>query len=150
MTRFAGPTRFGVLCFLVYVAVAWAVRFDTRNGPRNASLVYPFESFSMYSSITAPVVSRLLVRDDAGQVAWIEDFTAFACEVVPVVPGGPCEPPRGARIGYLDRDAAQYIRTHPGGGPERVEIVQRTWELPRGRPLGPPRDCVVTRCTVSR
>ncbi|HEY8379798.1 MAG TPA: hypothetical protein VIK91_25080 [Nannocystis sp.] len=150
MSRLDGPTRLGVLCFLAYVAVAWAVRFDTPNGPRNASIVYPFETFSMYATLTAPVVSRLLVRDETGALARVEDFASFACAADPVLAGGPCDPPRGARVTYLDRDAVRYIHNHPGGGDERVELVQRTWELPRGRPLGSPRDCVLTTCTVSR
>lgn len=150
MARLDGPTRFGILCFLAYVAVSWAARFDTRGGPQNTSLVYPFETFSMYSRLTAPVVSRLLVRDERGAVSRVEEFASLACSPDPVLSGGPCDPPRGARISYLDDDASQYLRHHPGGGPERVELVRRTWELRPGGPLGPPRDCVLTRCTVTR
>ncbi len=150
MPRFAGPRRFGALCFLAYVAIAWASRADTRGGPRNASWVYPFETFSMYSSVSAPVVSRVLVRDGSGEVARVESLATIDCAPAPVLLGGPCDAPRGARISYLDDDAAQFIRTHAGGGPERVELVRRTWELPRGAPPGPPSDCVITRCRVTR
>lgn len=150
MPRSAGPRRFGALCFLAYVAIAWASRADTRGGPRNASWVYPFETFSMYSSVSAPVVSSLVVRDARGAFARVERFAAIACEPAPVLVGGPCDAPRGARIAYLDDDALQHMRVHPGGGPERVELVRRTWTLAPGEPLGVPQDCVLTRCTVTR
>lgn len=150
MPRVDGPTRLGILCLLGYLAIAWALRFDTRAGARNASLVYPFETFSMYATVKEPVVSSVVVRDARGEVARVTAFATFDCAPPPVMIGGPCDAPRGARIAYLDDDAAQYVRTHPGGGPERVELVRRTWALPRGGPPGPPTDCVLSRCRVTR
>jgi hypothetical protein len=41
--------RFGVLCVLAHVALAWMVRFDLRRGDQIASLAYPLDTSSMYA-----------------------------------------------------------------------------------------------------
>ena len=139
--------RFGVLCALGYLMLAWVVRFDMVRGTQIASLVYPFDTFSMYSVVPEGQTSHLLARDDQGDVHTITSFRSFDCDL-PIDPGtSACD--GGPTIQYLDDDLAEHIAAHPGGGPLRVDIIRRTWMVSAGEPPRPSGDCVITACRVS-
>lgn len=140
--------RFGILCALGYLVLAWVVRFDMARGTQIASLVYPFDTFSMYSTVPDGQTSHLLVRDDQGVVHAITSFRSFDCDAPIDAGASTCDD--GPAIQYLDDDSADYIRTHPGSGPLEVDIIRRTWTVSAGEPPSPTGDCVLTTCRVSK
>jgi len=140
--------RFGVLCILGYVALSWAVRFDMRLGSQIASLVYPLDTFSMYSRMPVEDRSHLLVRDARGLVYRVTDFRSYHCEEPITGPSARCATKRG--IPYHFADLADYIQNHAGSGDLDVELITRTWELHSGAPPQQTSDCVITHCKVSR
>jgi hypothetical protein len=139
--------RFGVLCVLAYVALAWMVRFDLRRGDQIASLVYPLDTFSMYAPNSASEISHILVRDQAGTAHRVTAFSRFAC----------VEPLRGRAVRCTERrgfqyhydDLINYIEAHPGGGATNVELISRTWNVPPGGAPVQVADCVIAHCTVT-
>lgn len=142
------PVRFGLLCVLVYVALAWTARFDMRLGAQIRSLVYPLDTFSMYAGLPERDVSLLMVRDRTGAVHRITSFRTFACDGPLTGAAARCQQTRG--IPYLHEDFVRYIETHPGAGDEPVELITRTWEVRAGTVPVARDDCVVARCLVSR
>jgi hypothetical protein len=153
--RIDGPTRFGLLLAIGYVAIAWVVRFDTAYGAHNASIAYPFDTFSMYAEVPAERASAVLVRDGDGTVDRVDEFSAFECEEIVEVWRERCPPAHGAGIEYLDDDAAAYVQEHRGGGEEsptqeRVEIIRRTWTIPADGSAMESEDCVIVACDVAR
>ncbi|MEM7155541.1 MAG: hypothetical protein AAF799_22015 [Myxococcota bacterium] len=139
--------RFGVLCALGYLLVAWIARFDLARGTQIASLIYPFDTFSMYSTVPERQASYLLARDDRGQVHSITSYDAFDCSVPIDTKESICN--ESPTIQYLDDDTANYVQTHPGGGPQRVEIIRRNWLVEAGEPPRQTGDCVIAECRVS-
>lgn len=133
---------------LGYVVLSWSVRFDMRLGHQIASLVYPLDTFSMYSGMPGEDRSHLLVRDRQGEVHRVTAFRTFACAEPIVGSAIPCATRRG--IPYLDEDLTRYIQSHPGPGEEDVELISRTWELRRGAAPVQTSDCVIAHCKVSR
>ena len=143
-----GQLRFGVICVLGYVALSWAARFDMRLGEQIISLIYPFDTFSMYGSMPAGRESHLLIRDRSGEIHRIEDFRSFDCSEPLTGDAVPCTDRPG--IDYLYEELIDYIESHAGPGESDVELIKRTWELQAGaRPAQIP-DCVVAHCKVSR
>ncbi len=140
--------RFGVLCALSYLVLSWIVRFDMVQGTQIASMVYPFDTFSMYSSIPDEECNHLLVRDERGDVHSITSFRSFDCDM-PLDPSASTCGTRAA-IQYLDDDLIDYIQTHPGAGPSRVEIIRRSWRVVAGQQPQPSGDCVITACRASK
>lgn len=141
------PRRFAALCLLAYVALAWAARFDMRLGQQIASLVYPLDTFSMYSSMPEQDRSFVLVRDRQGGVHRVTDFRAFACDAPLTGPAARCTAQRG--IPYLHEGVVRHIERHAGPGDEEVELITRTWTFEPGEPIAT-ADCVVARCRVAR
>jgi hypothetical protein len=140
--------RFGSLCLLLYVALAWAVRLDMRLGEQIASLVYPLDTFSMYSRMPGTQESLLLVRDRQGTVHRVTDFRSFDCDEAVNGAGAPCSDRRG--IPYHYEDLARYVDAHAGPGQLEVDLVTRTWELRRWAPPVLASDCVLAHCRVAR
>ncbi|MCX4243660.1 hypothetical protein [Paraliomyxa miuraensis] len=140
--------RFGILCALSYLMVSWVVRFDMVRGTQIASLVYPFDTFSMYSTMPEAQSSHLLARDERGDVHSITSFRSFDCDAPIDSRASACG--TRATIQYLDDDLVDYIQTHPGSGSSQVDIIRRTWMVFAGRPPRPSGDCVITACRVSR
>lgn len=145
-----GPShlRFGVLCALSYLMLSWIVRIDMERGTQIASLVYPFDTFSMYSSVPEAQSSHLLVRDERGNVHTITSFRSFDCDAPLDSKASACG--TRATIQYLDDDLVDYIQAHPGSGPSRVEIIRRTWMVSAGQPPRQSGDCVITTCRASK
>lgn len=146
----SGPLhlRFGVLCALSYLVLSWIVRVDMVRGTQIASLVYPFDTFSMYSTLPGDRSSHLLARDERGDVHTITSFRSFDCDAPLDSRASACG--AGATIQYLDDDLVDYIQAHPGAGPWRVEIIRRTWRVVAGQPPRPSGDCVITACRASK
>jgi hypothetical protein len=157
-TDLAGTARFASLAFVAYLAVAWIVRFDTPEGPHNASIVYPFDTFSMYAEVLPDVASALVVRGADGTIDSVSAFEGLECSRDGAtilrddgaLDEGPCTPSTGTSIRYLDGDAAAYLRTHASAGSETVELLRRTWRIPRGGAALAPDDCVVASCRAAR
>lgn len=137
--------RFAVLCLLAYVLLAWLARFDMRLGAQMRSLVYPLDTFSMYGRMPADRVGHLLMRDAQGETHRITSFRTFACDAPIAGPDAACR--ERSDIHYLSADHTNYMRDHPGGGDEAVELILRTWDV-RGDLAH--TDCVIARCRVSR
>lgn len=141
-----------MLCVLGYVALSWAVRFDLGRGVDRslqiASLLYPLDTFSMYSDVPGREMSYLLVRDAQGGLHQVTDFRSFDC--AEPVAGSAARCSDGHPIHYLHEDFTRYIRSRAGPGTTEVELVLRTWRLRAGAAAVPESDCVVTRCRVSR
>lgn len=140
--------RFGFLCALGYIALAWAVRFDMRLGDQMASLLYPLDTFSMYAGPPGEYVSHPLVRDQDGSVHRITSYRVFACDDPVTRPAARCVNDSG--YAYLYDDLAHYIEAHPGAGEADVELIYRTWEVRAGAAPTPISDCVIARCKASR
>ncbi|MEO8601508.1 MAG: hypothetical protein ABI629_02920 [bacterium] len=140
--------RFGVLCLLGYVALAWSMRFDMRLGDQIASLFYPLDTFSMYGRMPGRDSSYPLLRDGQGAVYRVTDFSAFTCREAVTGSTAQCADKRG--IPYHYDEAAEYIRLHPGGGDLAVELITRTWEIRAGAAPRLESDCVIAHCTVAR
>ncbi len=140
--------RFGVLCLLGYAAVAWAFRFDMQGGPHIASVVYPFDTFSMYASAPDPYISHLLVREPDGVVHSVTAYRTFDCADPLTGPELRCT--RQHHIPYHYDDLVEYIRSHPGPGTTDAELLSRTWRTRSGAAPILTADCVVSRCRVSR
>jgi hypothetical protein len=139
--------RFGVLCVLAYVALAWLVRFDLRRGDQIASLAYPLDTFSMYAPNSANQISHILVRDAAGAVHHVTSFERFACAEALRGSAVRCTERRGFQYHYDDQ--INWIEAHPGGGATRVELISRTWDVQPGAAPVHLNDCVIAHCTVT-
>lgn len=140
--------RFGVLCALSYLVLSWIVRIDMAQGTQIASWVYPFDTFSMYSSMPDEQSSHLLARDERGDVHAITSYRSFDCDAPLDVEASVCG--TSAAIQYLDDDLVGYIQEHPGAGPSRIELIRRTWTVVAGQPPRPSGDCVITTCRASK
>jgi hypothetical protein len=140
--------RFGTLCVLVYVFVSWSVRFDMRLGEDIASLVYPFDTFSMYGGMPGKDSTALLIRDGDGTVHRVTAFRAFSC-AEPLPDASKTVPACPRAIPYLHDDIVHYIESHRGPGRREVELIARSWEIRSGAPPVQAPDCVVAHCKVS-
>lgn len=136
--------RFGVLCVLAYVAASWLVRFDLPRGNRIASLVYPFDTFSMYARVPTDRIGHLLLRDDAGAVYRITSFTSFDCEWPDVA--ADCV---DYSIAYHEDDLLDHIDSHAGSGRSPLVLIRRTWQIQAGRAPRFLDDCELALCRVS-
>ena len=139
--------RFGTLCVLGYVLLSWLVRFDMRLGQQIASLVYPFDTFSMYAGMPGEDRSALLVRDGKGNVRRVTAFRAFSCAEPLTGASAACAGRHG--IPYLYEDLVHYIESHAGSGGREVELITRTWEIRSGAAPLVTSDCVIAHCKVS-
>ncbi|MBI3784748.1 MAG: hypothetical protein HY270_15250 [Deltaproteobacteria bacterium] len=119
-----------------------------RLGDQIASLVYPLDTFSMYSGLPGESVSHLLVRDDQGRVHRVTDFQTFACSGPVARSSSPCA--NDVAIAYHYDDLAHYIADHPGPGDRQVDVIDRTWRIRPGGGPEPVADCLVAHCKVSR
>ena len=117
------------------------------RGTQIASLLYPFDTFSMYSTVPGHEGSFLLARDEQGQVHDITSYRSFDCTVPIDTAQSICN--ASPTIQYLDDDVADYVKTHPGGGAQRVDIIRRTWVIAAGQPPRESGDCVIAECRVS-
>ncbi len=151
MNAFLTPhQRFGIVCALAYVALAWAVRVDTRFGKLNASLVYPLDTFSMYSEMPEPAQTGLLLLDAGGGVHRVGDFGAFACDAPVRGPYEKCPP---LRLRHKTDELLRRIESHrlaDRGQGEPMALVARTWLLQPGRAPALSNDCRIARCAVLR
>jgi hypothetical protein len=130
------------------VALSWSVRFDMRLGDQIASLVYPLDTFSMYSRMPGHDSSHPLLRDRQGAVYRVTDFRSFDCVEPLTGSTAQCADQRG--IPYYYADVAEFIRRHRGAGDLEVELITRTWELRAGEPPRFESDCVIAHCKVAR
>ena len=144
----ADHLRFGVLCVLGYVLLSWALRFDMRHGEQLASLIYPFDTFSMYAGSPGEYVSHVLIRDQQGVVHRVSAFRAFDCAQPVARRVARCADRPG--YAYLYDDMAAYIERHRGPGESDVDLVYRTWRVRSGAPPAVTEDCVIARCKVAR
>lgn len=141
--------RFGVMCIVGYVLLSWLVRFDMRRGSQIASLVYPLDTFSMYSSVPAGAMSHLLWRTASGQTTAVDAFGAFDCGGPLVGRPLPCHD--DPNFAYHYDDLLRFIDQHASSGlTDEMELISRTWSVePGGKPVVV-ADCVVARCRVGQ
>ncbi|MCA9712704.1 MAG: hypothetical protein KDK70_43145, partial [Myxococcales bacterium] len=96
------------------LVVAWAIFATYLLAARMVGNFFPLSVFDMYQAHAPSVVARVLVVDEAGERAEVEDFEGWACE------GPPLSMPQveqrcGARhrpLDYVLRDQALYIEAH--------------------------------------
>ena len=109
--------------------------------------VYPFSTFPMYSGRHAPSGSRIVAKDVAGGLHEVTDGEAWECDSGALSARG-CVDDSVYYIGYVDREAIDFVRAHAGPDPRAapVELVRHIWSFPADR--GPPmtRDCILGRC----
>ena len=139
--------RFGILGILGYVALSWAVRFDMRRGEQIASLLYPFDTFSMYAPLPGQYMSHLLIRDADGRVHRVTAFRGFDCPEPVTGNATPCSDQHG--IEYHYDDLIHYIQSHRAAGQAEVDLITRTWQVRSGAPPMQTSDCVIAHCKVS-
>ena len=140
--------KFSLVCFLAYTAIAWVVRFDSRIGPHDNSLIYPFDTFSMYSKAHKGKKTAIVMVDSKQNAFSVEDFTSIKCQATGSLQQSSCFQHYGTP--YILRNIEQHIRWNTGAGTEPVKLVQRSWDV---NPTGPTRhlsDCVLDTCMVSR
>ncbi|HEY5242726.1 MAG TPA: hypothetical protein VIJ22_14700 [Polyangiaceae bacterium] len=130
----------GALVLAGYVGVSLAV-----------GNLYPFSVFDMYSHPQVSA-SRIVARDQRGNLAEIERYDRWRCEEpVDVTPAKCGEPGSFHYSIYLDASQAAYIAEHPAkdGSGEPVDVVRRIWWLDAP---GSPRttDCVLESCLAVR
>jgi len=123
------------------------VRFDTRLGEFNASLVYPLDTFSMYGRMPGEDRSHLLLRDGSGGIHRVTAFRSFHCDAPIIGPGARCADKRG--ILYHYEDLARYIQEHAGPGESPMELITRTWIVRSRAPVVHDSDCLIAHCEVS-
>lgn len=144
------PQRFGLLCAAAYIALSWSVRVDTPGGRQNASLVYPLDTFSMYSELPDAAQTALLLRDRRGGIHRVEDFSAFTCDANLRGPYPAC----ATSLGRRHKTEEQFRRMQRGrtadAAGEPVELIARTWSLAPGTPPRFSHDCRIAQCTVRR
>ena len=141
-------TKFSLACFLAYTAIAWIVRFDSRIGPHDNSLIYPFDTFSMYSKAHKGKKTAVIMVDTEKNTFSVNSFTSIKCQTTGNLEQSPCFQNYGAP--YKLRDIEQHIRWNTGKGSKSVKLIQRAWEV---NPTGPTKhisDCVLATCMVSR
>jgi hypothetical protein len=136
----ADPRRaVGLLVLGGYVGISFAVRN-----------LYPFSVFDMYSR-SRTSASRIVARDEHGQLAEVERFDGWLCEgPVDTSPGRCGTPGSYFYVPYLDESRIEYIAKHPGDGHgDPVEVIRRIWWL--DEPGAPQTtDCVLQRCSAVR
>jgi hypothetical protein len=124
------------LSFIGYLAVA-----------RIVGNVYPFSTFPMYAGEHLTTGSRIVAKDESQRLREVTDGTAWECDLPALDPNG-CSGRDVHTISYVDREAIDYVREHPGGDPRArpVEIVRHIWSFPDDR--GPPTtsDCHLATC----
>jgi len=124
--------------------------------------VYPFSIFPMYAGQHRTTGSRIVVKDESQALHEVSDGLAWTCDDAAeagVPPGGAPSPALDAyactgsdvySITYVDREAIEYIRTHPGSDPraQPVELVRHIWSFPDERNPPTTHDCHVAFCRV--
>lgn len=134
----------GAVCvFAAYVAIARGLG----NG-------YPFSTFDMYADVTEHSASRVLAREESGEVHELRAYEAYRCDGPLELQPAACERNgRYYRIDYVDREAAEYLAdqaTVPARGePRRVDVVRRIWRF-RGPGEPEVEDCPVATCRAVR
>lgn len=124
-----------------YLAIAFGVHH-----------AFPFYVFDMFDSPPSHSASRVFVREADGTYTEAQDYEGWDCTVHPV-PGVPEQLGRCGEFRWSkarDGDVAQWIEEHPAtpGAPRRsVQLVRRIWALEKLDQ--PPRDCVLTTCSVN-
>jgi len=139
--------RFATLCVLTYVVLSWAARFDMGLGSQIASLLYPLDTFSMYAGPPGDAIGHLLIRDEAGAIHRIRDYSSYHCNEPVERSAARCADQPG--FAYHYDDLARYIEAHPGTGATAVDLIYRTWRLRAGEAPTIAADCVVAHCSAA-
>jgi hypothetical protein len=135
------------LSFVGYFAVA-----------RIVGNVYPFSTFPMYAGEHLTSGSRIVAKDDMEHLHEVSDGIAWECDApsqdraaqsaTPGLDPTACIGRDVYSITYVDREAIDYVRAHPGSDPrsQPVDLVRHIWRFPDGE--GPPTqtDCRIARC----
>jgi hypothetical protein len=142
--------RFGIIIAAAFVAISWAARFDSELGRKTRSLVYPFDTFSMYA-IGQHTASHIVVLYEGGVVRGVESYERFDCPTGFELERAVCDAPVGtySRVAYLERKALLHIREHGGAGEREVRVVRRVWSVPEDGPPVRLADCELATCRVS-
>ena len=140
--------RFAIAVFLLYVLASWGLRFDMRRGAQIASLIYPLDTFSMYSSMPDPRVAHLLLRDAGGGVHAVMSFSSFDCG--PALHGAESDCVDGDLIEYHFDDLVTYIDGRRGDGEVAMDLIVRRWQVAAGEAPTPAGDCLLRQCRVKR
>ena len=145
------PARSGISVqpSVVLVALMFGGYVLTSRGLHD---LFPFSTYSMYSGEHSVTASRIVARDQSGQLHELEDFAAWTCPA-PI----DFNPPRcssgGAvySIGYIDRDRQEYLdraRGHSASA-RPVTLTRHIWHFRSSN--GPPtiEDCDLASCTAA-
>jgi len=136
--RDVGARTFGVLAFLLFLAVSWS-----------SYHLWPFYVFDMYSTADHDRSSRVVALDERGGVHEIGAFSAWRCRGLSAAdlsaPRADC--PDTDHVDASDRERLWWLTTSAdpgqGAGVHDLLLVRRTW---RFDDPSNPHDCPLTRC----
>lgn len=140
MPRATDDAWFPAVCVLAgYVAVS--------QGLGN---LYPFSTFEMYAGVSTHSASRVLAIDAAGTAHEIRDFEAYQCESLDLEPSACREHGEYYTIGYVEREAAEYLADQASvqtehGEEQPVRLVRRIWRF-HGPGQPTVEDCPLSSC----
>jgi hypothetical protein len=115
--------------------------------------LYPFSTFEMYAGVSTHTASRVLALDAAGATHEIRDFEAYRCDTLDLQPAACRERGDYYSIGYVEREAAEYLAAQasvpPRGDELPIRLVRRIW---RFHGTGEPavEDCALASCEAVR
>jgi hypothetical protein len=143
MSRITDDAWFPALCVLAgYVVIA--------QGLGN---LYPFSTFEMYAGVSTHTASRVLAVDSGGSTHEIRDFEAYRCDSLDLEPASCRENGEYYTIGYVEREAAEYLAANastPAHGEEQpLRLVRRVWRF-QGSGQPTVEDCSLASCRAVR
>ena len=139
MSRATDDAWFTAACVLAgYVVIA--------QGLGN---LYPFSTFEMYAGVSTHTASRVLAVDSGGATHEIRDFEAYRCDSLELEPASCREHGEYYTIGYVEREAAEYLAAQPSAPPhaeaQPVHLVRRIWRF-HGPEQPTVEDCSLANC----
>lgn len=143
MARALDDAWFSALCVLAgYVAIA--------QGLGN---LYPFSTFEMYAGVSTHSASRVVALDSGGATHEIRDFEAYGCDSLDLEPASCREHGDYYTIGYVEREAVEYLASPPSAPPhgdaQPIRLVRRIWRF-QGPGQPTIEDCPLARCQAVR
>jgi hypothetical protein len=110
---------------------------------------YPLSVYDMYASRAESSSSRIVARDEHGNLREVTDFGEWSCTFPVQAQPTQCAQFPFYYVPYLDREAIDWVnRRSSSGGSERVDVVYQIWRFSTEREMHS-ETCVIARCTAS-
>jgi hypothetical protein len=115
--------------------------------------LYPFSTFEMYAGVSTHTASRVLAVDPAGATREIRDFAAYRCDSLELQPASCRDHGEYYSIGYVEREAAEYLAAQASAAPQgeelSIRLVRRIWRF-HGAREPTVEDCALASCRAVR